>query len=209
MYLWNRLLMASPAKFTEVAPALVDAVEYVNSVSAYDFSLWATVLGQTSQFGVSALCPDFGPFSDEMAQRGREDETFRGKVAAVAACIDGSPEDTLWRNMHSTGNWSEVPHVLSNVMIEPPAGQFAAVLAWAVDLTTYLGEQHGAVSVVGASAWGRPNSARMIFGYDSVQLFQERTEAAQEDAGFNERFAAGAELGQPVNLETNLLRRLI
>lgn len=76
MYLWNRLLMASPAEFTEVAPALVDAVEYVNSVSAYDFSLWATVLGQTSQFGVSALCPDFGPFSDEMAQRGREDETF-------------------------------------------------------------------------------------------------------------------------------------
>ena len=102
-----------------------------------------------------------------------------------------------------------VPHVLSNVMIEPPAGQFAAVLAWAIDLTTYLGEQHGAVSAVSASAWGRPNSARMIFGYDSVQSFQERTEAAQEDAGFNERFAAGAELGQPVNLETNLLRRLI
>jgi len=76
MYLWNRLLMASPAEFTEVAPPLVDAVEYVNSVSAYDFSLWATVLGQTSQFGVSALCPDFGPFSDEMAQRGRADEIF-------------------------------------------------------------------------------------------------------------------------------------
>jgi hypothetical protein len=49
----------------------------------------------------------------------------------------------------------------------------------------------------------------MIFGYDSVQSFQERIETAQEDAGFNERFAAGAELGQPVNLETNLLRRLI
>ena len=40
----------------------------------------------------------------------------------------------------------------------------------------------------------------MIFGYDSVQSFQERIEAAQEDAGFNERFAAGAEPGQPVNL---------
>jgi hypothetical protein len=201
--------MASPAKFTEAAPALVDAVEYVNSVSAYDFSLWATVLGPTGQFGVSALCPDFGPFSDEMAQRGREDEIFGSKVTAVGACLDGSPEDTLWRNMHSTGNWSEVPHVLSNVIIEPPAGQFPAVLAWAVDLTSYLGEQHGAVSAVSASAWGRPNSARMIFGYDSVQSFQERAEAAQEDADFNERFAAGAELGQPVNLETNLMRRII
>ena len=117
MYLWNRLLMASPAKFTEAAPLLMDAVAYVNSASDHTYNLWGTVLGQTGGFGVSALCADFGALSDEMAARGIGDETFRDKVSAVGACMDGSPEDTLWEIVHSIGDWPDAPAVLGNAIM--------------------------------------------------------------------------------------------
>ena len=209
MYLWNRLLMASPARFTEAAPLLMDAVGYVNSVSDHTYNLWGTVLGQTGGFGVSALCTDFGALSDEMAARGMGDETFRDKVAAVGACMDGSPEDTLWEIVQSVGDWPDAPAVLGNAMFQAMPGRLPDAIAWAVDLNSYLGEMSGAAGVVCVSGWGRPNSVRLYYGYDSISAWQERSAATQNDAGWLERMQAVVGIGDQGTLETGVFRRLV
>ena len=209
MYLWNRLLMASPARFTEAAPLMMDAVGHVNTVSDHVYNLWGTVLGQTGGFGVSALCSDFGALSDEMATRGVEDETFRNKVAAAAACMDGSPEDTLWEVVHSVGDWPDAPAVLGNAMFQAMPGRFPDSVAWAVDLNSNLGENFGVSGVVSVSGWGRPNSVRLYYGYDSVSAWQEQSSATRTDAGWLERMQAVVGIGNQDTLETGLFRRLV
>jgi len=209
MYLWNRLMEPNPERFVEAAPAMVDAVNHVNEVSAYQFNLWAVVLGRAG-FGVSALCPDFGAFSEEMATRGLEDAAFREKVSAVGACMQGALEDSLWQVVHSVGDWPDAPAVISNAIWSPQQGSdLASNIAWAVEMTTYVGDALGARSVVCAGGPGTAMTVRVYNGYDSVADWQERTAAGAADAGWQERMQAVTAIADASTLETNLLRRLI
>lgn len=209
MYLWNRLMEPSPARFVDAAPTMVDAVNHVNEVSAYEFNLWATVLGRTG-FGVSALCPDFGPFSDEMAARGLEDDVFRGKVSAAAACMQGTPEDSLWQVVHSVGDWPEAPAVLGNNIWQPlQSSNLLENVGWAMDLATYLGDTFGARAVVCTGGPGRALSVRVYHGYDSVADWQQRGAAMQADAGWQERMQAVTAIADGSTLDTGLYRRLV
>ena len=45
MLLWNRQLTISPDSLNAGMAGMVDAVTHVNSVSDYEFALWAPVLG--------------------------------------------------------------------------------------------------------------------------------------------------------------------
>jgi len=209
MYLWNRLMEPNPERFVEAAPAMVDAVNHVNEVSAYQFNLWAVVLGRAG-LGVSALCPDFGAFSDEMAARGLEDELFRQKVSTAAACMQGAAEDSLWQVVHSVGDWPDAPAVLFNAIWRPLQGSnLLENVTWAMEMNTYLGEAFGARSVVCTGGPGTALSIRLYNGYDSVADWQERTSAASADTGWQERMQAVTAIADTSTLDTGLIRRLI
>ena len=51
MLLWNRQLTISPDSFNAGMAGMVDAVTHVNSVSDYEFALWAPVLGTFGEGG--------------------------------------------------------------------------------------------------------------------------------------------------------------
>ena len=209
MYLWNRLMEPNPARFADAGPAMADAVNHVNEVSAYQFNLWAVVLGRAG-FGVSALCPDFGPFSDEMAARGMEDDVFRDKVSVVGACMQGVPEDSLWQVVHSVGDWPGAPAVIANAIWRPIQGSnLLDNVAWAMEMTSYVGEAFGARSVVCTGGPGTALSVRVYNGYDSVADWQERTAAGAADAGWQERMQAVTAIADASTLDTNLIRRII
>jgi len=188
---------------------MVDAINHVNDVSMYQFNLWATVLGRAS-FGVSALCPDFGGFSDEMAVRGLEDATFQEKVKVAAGCMQGTAEDSLWQVVHSVGDWPDAPAVISNAIWKPGQGStLVDNVGWAVEMNAYLGEAFGAKGVVCTGGPGTALSVRIYNGYDSVGDWQSRTSAVADDAGWQERMAAVTAIADGSTLDTSLIRRLV
>jgi len=209
MYLWNRVIEPNPTMFTDAGPAMVDSVNHANEVSAYQFNLWTRVLGRAG-FGVSALFPDFGPFSDEMAARAVEDDAFREKVKAVGACMQGVPEDSLWQVVHSVGDWPDAPAVIASAIWRPLQGSnLLDNVAWAMDMTSYVGEAFGARSVVCTGGPGTALSVRVYNGYDSVADWQERTAASGGDAGWQERMQAVTAMADASTLQTDLNRRLV
>ena len=85
---------------------------------------WASAEVPGGSLGVSALCEDFGVLSDEMAQRGMEDEVFRIKVAAAGACMPGVSEDSVWSVVGGAGDMSEMPNVVESPRTGSMVGSF-------------------------------------------------------------------------------------
>ena len=209
MYLWNREMFLSPAHLNEGVAGLVDAVTHVNSVSDYEFRVWATVLGTFGRVGVGSTCEDFGAFSDEMATRGMEDEVFRAKVDAVGQSMAGNPEDSVWNILHTTGDAYEVQPVIAIIDNRLEVDQMPGAVMGSIDMADYLNGLTGTAVTVAVSQWGTGPSVRMMFGYDSVGQVQERTAVATADPGFMERAKAFQnDVGRSIESRSSVLRRI-
>lgn len=210
MYLWNREMQVAPEHLNEGVAGLVDAITYVNGVSAYEFRLWATVLGTFGRLGVGSTCDDFGAFSEEMATRGMEDESFRSKVDAVGKCLAGNPEDSVWNVIHTTGDAYEVRPVIAIIDNQWETSQMGGVVAATIDMADHLNSLAGTPVTVAVSTWGTGPSVRMMFGYDTVGQVQERTAVAMVDPGFQELGRAfNAEFGSTRDGRSSVLRRIV
>ena len=209
MLLWNRQLTISPDSFNAGMAGMVDAVTHVNSVSDYEFALWAPVLGTFGRVGISSRCEDFGPFADEMAERGVQDDAFRAKIDAVGPCMAGNPEDTLWQILHIAGEMSALPNVLTYIRWQAAPSQLMAAVEFATGMADFSSGITGATTTVSACQWGYPNGIGLITGYDSVSAQQAASIAVGADSGFAERLAASADIGRPETIETGVLRRIV
>jgi len=209
MLLWNRQLTISPDSFNAGMAGMVDAVTHVNSVSDYEFALWAPVLGTFGRVGISSRCEDFGPFADEMAERGVQDEAFRAKIDAVGPCMAGNPEDTLWQILHIAGEMGALPNVLTYIRWQAAPSQLMAAVEFATGMADFSSGITGATTTVSACQWGYPNGIGLITGYDSVSAQQAASIAVGADSGFAERLAASADIGRPETIETGVLRRIV
>jgi hypothetical protein len=209
MLLWNRQLTISPDSFNAGMAGMVDAVTHVNSVSDYEFALWAPVLGTFGRVGISSRCEDFGPFADEMAERGVQDEAFRAKIDAVGPCMAGNPEDTLWQILHIAGEMGALPNVLTYIRWQAAPSQLMAAVEFATGMADFSSGITGATTTVSACQWGYPNGIGLITGYDSVSAQQRASIAVGADSGFAERLAASADIGRPETIETGVLRRIV
>jgi len=209
MLLWNRQLTISPDSFNAGMAGMVDAVTHVNSVSDYEFALWAPVLGTFGRVGISSRCEDFGPFADEMAERGVQDEAFRAKIDAVGPCMAGNPEDTLWQILHIAGEMGALPNVLTYIRWQAAPSQLMAAVEFATGMADFSSGITGATTTVSACQWGYPNGIGLITGYDSVSAQQTASIAVGADSGFAERLAASADIGRPETIETGVLRRIV
>jgi len=209
MLLWNRQLTISPDSFNAGMAGMVDAVTHVNSVSDYEFALWAPVLGTFGRVGISSRCEDFGPFADEMVERGVQDEAFRAKIDAVGPCMAGNPEDTLWQILHIAGEMGALPNVLTYIRWQAAPSQLMAAVEFATGMADFSSGITGATTTVSACQWGYPNGIGLITGYDSVSAQQAASIAVGADSGFAERLAASADIGRPETIETGVLRRIV
>ncbi|MBI03856.1 MAG: hypothetical protein CL468_07465 [Acidimicrobiaceae bacterium] len=209
MLLWNRQLTISPDSFNAGMAGMVDAVTHVNSVSDYEFALWAPVLGTFGRVGISSRCEDFGPFADEMAERGVQDDAFRAKIDAVGPCMAGNPEDTLWQILHIAGEMGALPNVLTYIRWQAAPSQLMAAVEFATGMADFSSGITGATTTVSACQWGYPNGIGLITGYDSVSAQQAASIAVGADSGFAERLAASADIGRPETIETGVLRRIV
>jgi hypothetical protein len=209
MFLWNRQITISPDSFNAGVAGLVDAVTHVNSVSDYEFSLWAPVLGTLGQFGVSARCEDFGLFADEMAARGAGDETFRAKMDAMGSWMAGNPQDTLWNILHVAGEMGDVPNVCSVIRWQAAPIQLMSAVQFGIGMADYASGISGSTISVSASNYGYPNGICLIGAYDSVADFQEASLAVNADGGFAERLASSESVARPETIETALIRRIL
>jgi len=209
MLLWNRQLTISPDSFNAGMAGMVDAVTHVNSVSDYEFALWAPVLGTFGRVGISSRCEDFGPFADEMVERGVQDEAFRAKIDAVGPCMAGNPEDTLWQILHIAGEMGALPNVLTYIRWQAAPSQLMAAVEFATGMADFSSGITGATTTVSACQWGYPNGIGLITGYDSVSAQQTASIAVGADSGFAERLAASADIGRPETIETGVLRRIV
>jgi hypothetical protein len=209
MLLWNRQLTISPDSLNAGMAGMMDAITHVNSVSDYEFALWAPVLGTFGRVGISARCEDFGPFADEMAERGAQDEAFRAKVDAVGPCMAGNPEDTLWQILHVAGEMGVLPNVLTYIRWQAAPSQLMVAIEFAAGMADFSSGVTGATTTVSACQWGYPNGIGLITGYDSVSAQQAASTAVGADSGFAERLAASADIGRPETIETGVLRRIV
>ncbi|MCH2438778.1 MAG: hypothetical protein MK182_06700 [Acidimicrobiales bacterium] len=209
MKVWNRAMTPAPDRFTEAAPLLLDALAHVNENSAFSFNAWMSVLGPAG-LGVSALCEDFGALSDEMAQRGQEDEVFRTKVAAAAACMAGVPEDSVWNVVGGAGDMSGTPNIVGIQESRFQFHQLAGAVASTVEMVDYIHSLAGTPASVSVSIWGTGPAVRVTFGYESISDMDQRAAAAASDPGFHERQAAfAASVGDPIESSSLVLRRIL
>ena len=209
MKVWNRALTPANDRFTEAAPALLDVLAHVNENSAFSFNAWMSVLGPAA-LGVSALCEDFGALSDEMAQRGMEDEVFRTKVAAAGACMAGVPEDSVWNVVGGAGDMSGMPNIVGIGENRFHVQQLPAAVASALEFVEYVHGLAGTPASVSVSIWGTGPAVRVTFGYDSISEMDQRGAAAVNDSGFHELNAAvAASVGDPVESRSWVLRRIL
>jgi len=209
MFLWNRQLTIRPDSFKAGVAALVDGVAHVNSVSDYEFSLWAPVLGTLGQFGVSARCEDFGPFADEMAERGASDEVFGAKLDAMGSCMAGNPQDTLWDVLHVAGEMGDTPNVCAVVRWQAAPHQLMSAIQFGIGMADYVSGISGSTTTVSATNYGYPNGICLITAYDSVADFQTASLAVNADGGFAELLAASESVGRPETIESVLIRRIL
>lgn len=209
MFLWNRQITIEPDSLNAGVAGLVDAVTHVNSVSDYEFSLWAQVLGTLGQFGISARCEDFGSFADEMAERGASDEAFRAKMDAMGSSIAENPQDTLWNVLHVAGEMGDVPNVCAVARWQAAPHQMMSAIQFGIGMADYVSGISGSTTTVSASNHGYPNGIGLITAYDSVSDFQKASLAANADGGFAELLAASEGVGRPETIESVLIRRIL
>ena len=209
MFLWNRQITIEPDSLNAGVAGLVDAVTHVNSVSDYEFSLWAPVLGTLGQFGISARCEDFGSFADEMAERGASDEAFRAKMDAMGSSIAENPQDTLWNVLHVAGEMGDVPNVCAVARWQAAPHQMMSAIQFGIGMADYMSGISGSTTTVSASNHGYPNGIGLITAYDSVSDFQKASLAANADGGFAELLAASEGVGRPETIESVLIRRIL
>ena len=209
MFLWNRQITIEPDSLNAGVAGLVDAVTHVNSVSDYEFSLWAQVLGTLGQFGISARCEDFGSFADEMAERGASDEAFRAKMDAMGSSIAENPQDTLWNVLHVAGEMGDVPNVCAVARWQAAPHQMMSAIQFGIGMADYMSGISGSTTTVSASNHGYPNGIGLITAYDSVSDFQKASLAANADGGFAELLAASEGVGRPETIESVLIRRIL
>ena len=209
MFLWNRQITIEPDSLNAGVAGLVDGVTHVNSVSDYEFSLWAPVLGTLGQFGVSARCEDFGPFADEMAERGASDDAFRAKMEAMGSWIAENPQDTLWNVLHVAGEMGDVPNVCAVVRWQAAPHQIMSAIQFGIGMADYASGISGSTTTVSASNYGYPNGICLITAYDSVSDFQKASLAVNADGGFAELLAASESVGRPETIESALIRRIL
>ncbi len=210
MKLWNRVIRVKPETLSEGNASLIDAHEYINSVSDYNYALWETVIGTLGEFGVSALCPDIESFySGSLIHPEMDAETMQKKAEAVNMCVDSLPEDSLWNIIHTVGDWSNVPNIVANVINTIHVEQVAENLESTIEFVDYMHQLSGTPVTVSTSFWGTGPAIRLIWGYESLTDFDERTTKGMTDTGFHERNAKNAErFGAPVRTQSNVMKRL-
>ena len=211
MKIWNRVFLMDPTRQSEASAALVAIHEEVNSVSDYGYNLWETVVGTQGEFGASALVSDVERFtSGELMHADADGEKLGALAAAVNACVDGRPEDSFWTVAHSVGDWSTVPNVVANVVNTLHIEQMADSVGALVEFVDYMHGLSGTPVTVCTSFWGTGPAVRLIWGYESLGDFDERTSRGMSDPGFHERNAAmAATVGPPVVTTSNVMRRLV
>jgi len=210
VYLYNRLLTVRPDAMQAGSAALVDAVTHLNGGSTNQFALWQGLLGgPVGTFAASCRMESYGAFTDEVARVYAEDQSYVDKAQAVGAHMVGSAVDSLWNVVHTAGDVSETPNVVSNFAWQVNPHEIAANMEWAIETATFMNGQSGTPATVGFSQYGLPNTFRFIFGYDTVADLEERTAATQAHPGFAERMAATGALGVARDMQSGIARRIL
>lgn len=209
MKIWNRVFLMDPTRLGDASTALTSMHEYINSVSDYGYNLWETVVGTQGEFGASALVRDVEAFySGALMHDDCDGAKLEALADAVNECVDGRPEDSFWNAVAAFGDWTDTPAYVMNVVHEVEMAQMQSTVGFTVEFAEYM---HGVVAapvIVCTSVFGTGPSVRMIWGYQTLGEWEDRTGLGMADSGFHERVAAMSGPGVALAAQTNVMRRL-